>query len=119
MSPVGTTVDKIHHVVAFVPCKFDTISTSVPCVQPTLNFPAQKGDTGYAKLFAHPRFNPEKDVVANKSFFNVDKMDAEWSQDGKSVLLLCQSEVDKTGASYYGKTQLFYFDVQVGSLSVK
>ena len=29
---------------------------------------------------------------------------------GKSVLLLTQSEVDKTGASYYGKTQLHYAD---------
>ena len=29
---------------------------------------------------------------------------------GKSVLLLTQSEVDKTGASYYGKTQLHYVD---------
>jgi len=32
--------------------------------------------------------------------------------DGRSVLLLCQSEVDKTGASYYGKTQLHYVDVE-------
>ena len=29
---------------------------------------------------------------------------------GKSALLLVQSEVDKTGASYYGKTQLHYVD---------
>ncbi len=32
--------------------------------------------------------------------------------DGRSVLLLAQSEVDKTGASYYGKTQLHYVDVE-------
>ena len=29
---------------------------------------------------------------------------------GKSVLLWTQSEVDKTGASYYGKGQLHYAD---------
>jgi len=50
---------QIHHVVSFVP--------------------AQKGGPAFGKLFAHPRFNPDKDVIASKSFFNVDKMDAEWS----------------------------------------
>ena len=59
MSPHGTASEQIHHVVAFVP--------------------GQKGGPAFGKLFAHPRFNPDKDVLANKSFFNIDKMDAEWS----------------------------------------
>jgi uncharacterized protein with WD repeat len=59
MSPSGTTSEHIHHVVAFVP--------------------GLKGGPAFGKLFAHPRFNPDKEVIANKSFFNVDKMDAEWS----------------------------------------
>ena len=40
-----------------------------------------------------------------------DKMDVKWSADSKSCLLLMQSEVDKTGSSYYGKTQLHFMDI--------
>ena len=49
------------------------------------------------QMFAFPAFNPEKDVIANKSFMLADKMDAKWSADSKSCLLLMQCEVDKTG----------------------
>jgi len=72
--------------------------------------PGQKGGPGFAKVFAYPAFHPEKNVIATKSFMTADRMEAKWSSDGKSVLLLTQSEVDKTGASYYGKTQLHYAD---------
>ena len=45
--------------------------------------------------------------MAVKSFMNADRMEAKWrGVDGKSVLILAQAEVDKTGASYYGKTQV-------------
>ena len=37
-------------------------------------------------------------------------MDVEWSHDGRQALLLTQAEVDKTGASYYGKQQLHYIN---------
>lgn len=33
--------------------------------------PGQKGGPGFGKLFTYPNFNPEKDVVASKSFFQV------------------------------------------------
>jgi translation initiation factor 2A len=35
-------------------------------------------------------------------------MEVEWSHDGRQALLLSQSEVDKTGGSYYGNQQLHY-----------
>jgi len=70
--------------------------------------PGQKGGPGFGKLYAFPNFHPEKDVVASKSFFQADRMETEWSHDGKMALLLTQSEVDKTGASYYGKQQLHF-----------
>ena len=35
-------------------------------------------------------------------------MDVEWSADGNKALLLTQSEVDKTGGSYYGKQKLHF-----------
>jgi translation initiation factor 2A len=78
-------------------------------VYPVVCFvPGQKGGPGFGKLYNYPNFNAEKDVVANKSFFQSDRMDVEWSHDGHMALLLTQSEVDKTGASYYGKQQLYY-----------
>ena len=34
--------------------------------------PGQKGGPGFGKLYNYPSFNAEKDVAANKSFFNAD-----------------------------------------------
>jgi hypothetical protein len=48
----------------------------------------QKGGPALAKLFAHPRFNPEKETIVNKSFFNVDKLDTEWSSGSVRVYFL-------------------------------
>jgi len=71
--------------------------------------PGQKGAPGFCKIFVYPKFNPETEAVAIKSFMNADRMEAKWSSaDGKSCLILAQAEVDKSGASYYGKTQLCY-----------
>lgn len=73
--------------------------------------PAQKGGPGFAKMFCFPEFHPEKGVVGSKSFMTCcDRIEAKWSPDGRSVLLLATADVDKTGGSYYGKTQLHYMD---------
>ena len=64
-------------------------------------------------MYVYPKLNSETDAVAVKSFMTSDKMEAKWSHvDGKSVLILAMAEVDKTGASYYGKTQVCSFEVQ-------
>ncbi len=55
--------------------------------------PGQKGGPGFGKVYTHPNFHPEKDVVASKSFFQSDKMDVEWSSCGRMCLMLTQSEV--------------------------
>ena len=60
MSPTAATSELRHHVVAFVP--------------------GQKGGPSIAKLFGYPKFNPEKDAIISKSFFNADKLDTEWSK---------------------------------------
>lgn len=90
--------------------KMDSFSVSPAGNHLVAFVPGQKGAPGFAKLFAYPHFNPEKDVIANKSFMLADKMEAKWSADSKSVLLWMQSEVDRTGASYYGKSQLHFMD---------
>ena len=91
--------------------KMDSFSVNPNGTHVVAFIPGQKGAPGFSKLFAFPSFNPDKDVIANKSFMLADRMEAKWSSDSKSVLLLMVSEVDKTGASYYGKTQLHYMDV--------
>ena len=69
MSPSPATQQHLPHVVAFVA--------------------GQKGGPAFAKLFAHPRFNPDKEVLANKSFFNADKLDTEWSPGISFINKLC------------------------------
>merc|ERR1719266_1702990 len=91
--------------------KMDSYSLSSNGKHVVVFVPGQKGAPGFAKMFAFPAFNPEKDVIANKSFMLADKMDAKWSADSKSCLLLMQCEVDKTGSSYYGKSQLHFMDI--------
>jgi len=69
--------------------------------------PGHKGGPSFCKLFQYPNFG-ENQVVANKSFFQADSIEMKWNSCGTGVLLLVQAEVDKTGASYYGKQQLHY-----------
>jgi translation initiation factor 2A len=69
--------------------------------------PGTKGGPSFCKLFQFPNFG-ENQVLANKSFFQADSVDMKWNSTGTGVLLLVQAEVDKTGASYYGKQQLHY-----------
>ena len=51
--------------------------------------PGQKGGPGFGKLFAYPLFNPEKDVIATKSFMTADRMEAKWSFDGTLFSFAC------------------------------
>ncbi len=80
--------------------------------------PGQKGGPGFGKIFTYPNFHPEKDVVASKSFFQSDRMDVEWSSCGRMALMLTQSEVDKTGGSYYGKQQLHFANAANGETAM-
>lgn len=46
-------------------------------------------------------------AVAQKTFFKGDKVQLKWNQLGTSLIVLAQTEVDKTGKSYYGETNLY------------
>lgn len=45
--------------------------------------------------------------ITQKSFFKADKVQLLWNALGTAVLVLTQTEVDKTGKSYYGQTNLY------------
>ena len=73
--------------------------------------PGAKGAPSFTKMYQYPNF-ADNQVIANKSFFQADSVDYKWNNVGSTVLLLTQSEVDKTGGSYYGKQQLHYMSVK-------
>ena len=45
--------------------------------------------------------------VSQKTFFKGDKVQLKWNNLGTSLIVLAQTEVDKTGKSYYGETNLY------------
>lgn len=77
---------------------------------------SSKGEPSIVKIFRYPNMN---DCVTNKSFFNADRVKFYWSPSGNSLLLLCQSEFDKSGKSYYGKQTLQFMSIKSDSCYVK
>jgi translation initiation factor 2A len=55
-------------------------------------------------VFQVPQFSAP---VSQKSFFKGDKVQLKWNQLGTSLIVLAQTEVDKTNKSYYGETNMY------------
>lgn len=66
-----------------------------------------QGQPSFGKLYKYPNFENQQ-ILANKSFFQADKVEFYWNPKGCSALLLTITEVDKTGGSYYGKQGLHF-----------
>lgn len=45
--------------------------------------------------------------LSQKTFFKADKIQMKWNQAGTSLLFMTSTDVDKTGKSYYGETNLY------------
>ncbi|OXU26913.1 hypothetical protein TSAR_000356 [Trichomalopsis sarcophagae] len=73
--------------------------------------PGKSGQPSFGRLFQYPKFQASQ-AIANKSFFQDDRVEFYWNTQGTSVLLLTSTDVDKTGASYYGKQTLHYLDTK-------
>lgn len=56
------------------------------------------------KIFNVPDFNT---AISQKTFFKGDKVQLKWNDEGSSLIVLAQTEVDKSGKSYYGETTLY------------
>ncbi|KAI9826956.1 MAG: hypothetical protein M1826_006532 [Phylliscum demangeonii] len=66
--------------------------------------PERKGQPAAVKVFNLPDVsNP----VSQKTFFKGDKVQLKWNDRGTNLIVLAQTEVDKTGKSYYGETNLY------------
>ncbi|KAL3466817.1 eukaryotic translation initiation factor eIF2A-domain-containing protein [Aspergillus heterothallicus] len=66
--------------------------------------PERKGQPAAVKVFLVPQFGSP---VSQKTFFKGDKVQLKWNSSGTSLIVLAQTDVDKTGKSYYGETTLY------------
>lgn len=73
--------------------------------------PERKGQPSAVKVFNVPQFNAP---VSQKTFFKGDKVQLKWNQLGTTLIVLAQTEVDKTGKSYYGETTLYVLSANGG-----
>ncbi|XP_010222387.1 PREDICTED: eukaryotic translation initiation factor 2A [Tinamus guttatus] len=82
-----------------------------PGAQPTkvaVYVPGSKGAPSFVRLYQYPNFGGPHSALANKSFFKADKVTMLWNKKATAVLVIASTEVDKSGASYYGEQTLHY-----------
>ncbi|KAL2804533.1 eukaryotic translation initiation factor 2A isoform 3 [Daubentonia madagascariensis] len=70
--------------------------------------PGSKGAPSFVRLYQYPNFGGPHAALANKSFFKADKVTMLWNKKATAVLVIASTDVDKTGASYYGEQTLHY-----------
>lgn len=75
-----------------------------------------KGSPSMARLFKYP--NLEGSPVASKSFSQADRVEMIWNKRGNGCIILTSTDVDTTGASYYGKQALHFLATSGDSYSV-
>lgn len=63
------------------------------------------------KVFLIPQFGTP---VSQKTFFKGDKVQLKWNKSGTSLIVLAQTDVDKSGKSYYGETTLYLLSATGG-----
>lgn len=73
--------------------------------------PERKGQPSAVKIFNVPQFGSP---VSQKTFFKGDKVQLKWNKLGTTLIVLAQTEVDKTGKSYYGETTLYVLSANGG-----
>ena len=70
-----------------------------------------KGLPAAVKVFNVPNFDSP---ISQKNFFKGDKVQLKWNDEGTSLIVLAQTEVDKSGKSYYGETTLYLLSANGG-----
>ncbi|KXT08579.1 hypothetical protein AC579_2605 [Pseudocercospora musae] len=73
--------------------------------------PERKGQPAAVKVFNVPQFTAP---VSQKTFFKGDKVQLKWNQEGTSLIVLAQTEVDKSNKSYYGETNMYILSANGG-----
>ena len=70
-----------------------------------------KGQPAAVKIYNVPNFDV---AVSQKNFFKGDKVQLKWNAQGTSLIVLAQTEVDKSNKSYYGETTLYLLSANGG-----
>ncbi|XP_007257828.3 eukaryotic translation initiation factor 2A [Astyanax mexicanus] len=81
--------------------------------------PGSKGAPSFVRLYQYPNFSGPSSALANKSFFKADRVNMLWNKKASAVLVTASTEVDKTGASYYGEQTLHYLSTNGESAVVQ
>ncbi|KAF9428101.1 hypothetical protein BGZ94_003370 [Podila epigama] len=71
-------------------------------------FGERKGAPAMVRIYSITNFTVP---LASKSFFKADRVQMIWNQLGTNILVWTTTDVDKTGKSYYGETNLYYLAV--------
>ncbi|KAK3385086.1 eukaryotic translation initiation factor eIF2A-domain-containing protein [Podospora didyma] len=66
--------------------------------------PERKGQPAAVKVFNVPQFSSP---ISQKTFFKGDKIQLKWNALGTNLIVLAQTEVDKSNKSYYGETNMY------------
>ncbi|KAK2812270.1 hypothetical protein FQN50_001628 [Emmonsiellopsis sp. PD_5] len=73
--------------------------------------PERKGLPASVRVFNVPMFNAP---VSQKNFFKGDKVQLKWNNTGTTLIVLAQTDVDKSNKSYYGETTLYLLSASGG-----
>ena len=65
--------------------------------------PERKGQPAAVKLYSVPSFAAP---VSQKTFYKGDKVQMTWNDLGTSLIVLAQTDVDKTNKNYYGESTM-------------
>lgn len=109
--------DCIVHRINFAKIRGFSVAPGVAPFHVLCYTPSVAGQPGLSRLFQYPKFEAQQSV-ANKTFFQADKVEFHWNAKGTNALLVTSTEIDKTGASYYGKTTLHYMATDGNSAMV-
>ncbi|EGF99733.1 uncharacterized protein MELLADRAFT_50619, partial [Melampsora larici-populina 98AG31] len=69
--------------------------------------PEKNGSPACVKIFGLIGLTSNSLPISSKTFFKADKVQFKWNRSGTSLLFLTHTDVDKTGKSYYGETNLY------------
>ncbi|KAF1988137.1 eukaryotic translation initiation factor-like protein subunit eIF2A [Aulographum hederae CBS 113979] len=73
--------------------------------------PERKGQPAAVKVYGIPQF---ASPVSQKTFFKGDKVQFKWNDLGTGLIVLAQTDVDKTNKSYYGETTMYLLSAHGG-----
>ncbi|CAK4712508.1 hypothetical protein LEN26_003295 [Aphanomyces euteiches] len=69
--------------------------------------PEKKGKPASVRIFPFPP-NATQSHVAFKSFYKAQEVKMKWSPNGNALIIETSTDVDTSGKSYYGETNLFF-----------